>query len=98
MARPQKYTDEQIVAALIEKKGMVYLAAASVGCDADTIHRRAKASAKVRQTLAEERGKVVDAAESRLIAAVEKGEAWAIQLTLKTIGKERGYVERAEHD
>jgi hypothetical protein len=38
----------------------------------------------------------IDRAESALDQAVEDGEGWAISLTLKTIGKERGYFERHE--
>ncbi len=30
------------------------------------------------------------------MAAVNKGQPWAVSLVLKTLGKERGYVERGE--
>jgi hypothetical protein len=38
----------------------------------------------------------IDVAESALDRAVLNGEGWAISLTLKTIGKQRGYFERHE--
>jgi hypothetical protein len=38
----------------------------------------------------------IDVAESALDRAVLNGEGWAISLTLKTIGKDRGYIERQE--
>ncbi len=38
----------------------------------------------------------VDTAESALDRAVLNGEGWSISLTLKTIGKNRGYVEQTE--
>lgn len=44
----------------------------------------------------EAREATVDIAETALKRAVLNGEAWAIALTLKTIGKKRGYVERTE--
>ena len=79
-------------------KGMVCLAAAKLGCDPDTIHNRAKTSRAVAQSLREERGRVVDLAELKLFKAIENGERWAVQLCLKTLGRDRGYVERQEVD
>ncbi len=38
----------------------------------------------------------VDRAEYKLDDALEDGQPWAIALVLKTIGKDRGYVERSE--
>lgn len=94
MGRPIKFTDEQMVAALAECKGMVYLAARRVGCSPDAIHKRARKSAAVRDAIRTHRGEVVDAAELKLYAAVMDGEPWAIQLCLKTLGRDRGYSER----
>lgn len=97
MARARKYSDEEMIAALVSARGMVYHAAARVGCDADTIYNRAKSSPEVAAAMKAERGKMVDTAEQKLYDAVVRGEPWAIQLALKTLGKDRGYVERAEH-
>ena len=38
MAAKQKYTQQQIIEALRETKGMVYLAAKRLGCEAQTIY------------------------------------------------------------
>jgi hypothetical protein len=35
-------------------------------------------------------------AEAKLMQAVDKGEQWAITMILRTLGRERGYVERQE--
>ncbi len=94
--RKRKYTDEQMIAALGECKGMVYLAAARIGCSPDAIYDRAKISPDVAAVLVCERGKVIDAAELKLYQAIMNGEPWAIQMCLKTLGKSRGYVERTE--
>lgn len=96
MARLQKYTDEQIIEALKATKGMVYLAAERVGCEADTIYNRAKKSKAVAEVIRAERGKVVDTSELRLFTAILNGEAWAVLFSLRTLGKDRGYVERQE--
>jgi hypothetical protein len=97
MARPQVYSDEEMVAALEEKHGLVYLAAKSLGCSPDTIRHRAKQSPAVAECIVAQRGQVIDTAEERLYEAVHKGQPWAVGLVLKTLGRDRGYVERSEH-
>lgn len=96
MGRPRKYTDKEIIAALKKKRGMVYLAAAKIGCEADTIYNRAKSSSAVASVMRHERGKVVDLAEDKLFCAIQKGEPWAIQMALRCLAKDRGYIERVE--
>lgn len=44
----------------------------------------------------EEREKIIDIAENRLFKALNEGEQWAINKTLSTLGKRRGYVEKTE--
>lgn len=98
MARPQRYSNEQIIEALRHTKGMVYLAAKHLGCNHETISLRAKSSPKVAAELKVQRGEFVDNAELRLMNAVNNNEPWAILNTLKTIGKDRGYFEKNEID
>jgi hypothetical protein len=93
MARPRVYTNERMIAALVQTKGMVYLAARSIGCDPSTIFDRAKRSPAVADCIKSQRGEVVDIAEMKLYTAVLAGEPWAVQLCLKTLGKDRGYRE-----
>jgi hypothetical protein len=96
MAGRQRYTAADIIAALRETKGMVFLAAKHLGCDADTIKNYAKRYPSVATALLAERGEMIDTAELKLWASIQNGEAWGITLALKTIGKDRGYVERTE--
>jgi hypothetical protein len=96
MARPRVYSDARIIAALKKKKGLVFLAAASIGCDPDTIYDRAKNTPAVAAMIRAQRGQVVDAAEEKLFAAIKRGAPWAIALTLKTLGKDRGYLDSKE--
>lgn len=42
------------------------------------------------------RSSLVDIAESHLIDAIQNGERWAVQLVLKTLGKNKGYTEKQE--
>lgn len=96
LGRPYKYTDEQIKAALRETQGAPYLAADRLGCEPDTIYQRAKKNPAIWKLIYKLRGKMVDTAELQLLAAVQRGDPWAIQFALRTLGKDRGYVERTE--
>lgn len=51
----------------------------------------------VAQAIKDEREALVDLGELALYKQVQNGEAWAVTLLLKTLGKDRGYVERSEH-
>jgi len=72
------------------------LAAKHLGCTPSTIHHRAQKNPKIRECIEDERGWILDFAESKLLQAVKGGEAWAVCFLLKTQGKGRGYVERQE--
>jgi hypothetical protein len=98
MPRPRIYTDEQMIAALQDCKGMVYIAAKRIGCEADTIYKRSRSSARVRNAMAKERGEFVDMAELKLFQAVENGEPWAITMALRCLGKDRGYFTKEQVD
>jgi hypothetical protein len=93
----QRYTAKQVEEALIETKGMIFLAAHRLGCNPDTIRNYCKRYPSVEAAKEAQRGRMVDLAENKLLESIEKGEAWGITLCLKTIGKDRGYVERQEH-
>lgn len=90
------YPTEDIIKALQGVDGLVSLAAKNLGCSTRTIYLRAKRVKAVQDVIDSCRAALVDEAERALRAAVVGGEAWAVALTLKTLGKERGYVERQE--
>jgi transposase-like protein len=92
----QRYTTEQIIKALKETNGMIYLAARRLGCTPQTIYNRANRTQVIKQAIEDSRGEIVDLAEQKLRLAILAGEPWAVALTLKTLGKQRGYVERQE--
>lgn len=94
--RTTRYTDDEMCKALTSFNGMVYLAAKHLGCAPSAIYRRMEKSARVREVVDNSRGELLDVAETALKAAVTAKEGWAVCFTLKTIGKDRGYVERQE--
>jgi hypothetical protein len=91
-----KYTQRQVITALKQTKGMVYLAAKRLGCDSKTINNYRTRFPQVEGVIMEERGELVDMAEVRLLQALNRGDPWAVRFFLITQGKHRGYVERQE--
>jgi len=90
------YSNEEIIKALDDTHGMIFLASQKLGCTPKTIYRRAEKVRAVRDVIDSHRGKLLDTAELKLEQAILAGEQWAINLALKTIGKHRGYTERQE--
>ena len=95
MSRP--VSTDRIIECLKETNGLISLAAKRVPCSVTTIYARAQAVQKVQRTIEECRGELVDYGELALRKAVIGGEPWAVGLVLKTLGRDRGYVERTEN-
>lgn len=91
-----KYPTGLIVDSLLANNGLIAAAARQLGCSPETIRRRARRSKTIQQAISDGRERLLDKTEEKLVAAIENGEPWAIALVLKTLGKDRGYVERQE--
>ena len=98
MAGQARLTVEQIEHALKQAAGNVTYAAKSLGVSRSTIHRRIAESVTLQQVLTDAREELVDVAESALRKEVLNGNITAIIFTLKTQGKDRGYVERTQQE
>lgn len=96
MARPEKFTAEQVAKALADAHGLVSVAARSLGTHRETIEAYIKRYPTVAQAKEQARESIIDLAEGELYKAVNKGQLPAIFFLLKTIGKNRGYTERQE--
>ena len=92
----RKYTQEQVIEALEQSKGLIAPAARALGCSRDTIRSYLDEYSAVAQAKLDQEEAVKDMAENALYAAILRGEAWAICFYLKCRAKDRGYVERAE--
>jgi transposase len=97
MTDNEKLTTDQVIAALHETRGMVTVAARRLGVATNTVKRYIRKYKSVQESLEEERERTIDIAELKLFEAIQDGQPWAISMLLKTIGKNRGYVERQEH-
>lgn len=94
--RRRQVSATAIETALRHVAGNVTLAARELGVTRDAMYKRMKAQPELVAIVAECRDELVDHAESSLRRAVLRGNIRAVQFTLKTIGKDRGYVERRE--
>lgn len=96
--RLKRLTIAQIEHALRQASGNVSYAAEALGVGRSTLYRRIQESAVLQQVLQDAREELVDIAEDALKQEVRKGNVTAIIFTLKTLGRSRGYIERAEHE
>ena len=97
MAR-QRYSQRQVADAIRSTRGLVTLAARSLGCDRSTVENYCDRYPAVRKALEEARNQRLDIAEAMLFSAIDKGELQAITFFLRTVGRHRGYGDRVEVD
>ena len=88
--------DEKLKQALQESNGNISHAARSLGISRNAIHQHVNANPELKQILDDSRQTMLDEAENALLSAVREKRGWAVCFTLKTIGQERGYIERAD--
>lgn len=86
---------EEVKQALTATKGLMSLAAERLGCNRQYLYEYVKKHG-LESIRDEARAKMVDTAEIALESAVLDKQGWAVCFTLKTLGKDRGYVERQE--
>jgi hypothetical protein len=85
-----------MIEAVQKNKGMVYLAAKTLGCSPQTVYNYAKNYVTVQQAIDNERGLFLDNTELKLDEAIQDGQGWAIAFALRTLGKHRGYIEKQQ--
>lgn len=93
-----RISTERMIEALKRSHGNMKLAAEMLGCSRETIRKRSAKVQRVMDVINEEREAIIDVAESALYTKILEGDMRAIEFTLRTIGKHRGYVERQERE
>jgi hypothetical protein len=93
MAR--KYSRKTVLATLRTHHGLISLAADALGCSRSTLYAYLDADPELAAVVEEERERLVDLAEDGLFFHLTERSPWAIALVLKTLGKSRGYGDRA---
>ena len=76
--------------------GVQSLIAKKLGVDRATVSKYLSRNPKMMELCKTEREKIIDISENRLFKAANDGHKWAIDRILKTLGKNRGYVEKQE--
>lgn len=94
MSKTPQFTVEQVGRALEQSKGLVAPAARALKCSQSTVRNYIKRHPTLEQTKIDEREKMIDAAEAALYKQIMVGDITAIIFTLKTIGRDRGYIEK----
>ena len=96
MAGTKRYAEKDVIAAIRDARGIKATAAANLGCTRQTIDNYISGSPAIAAAYREARDTLLDHAESQLVAKVDQGEWPAIRFLLVTLGKDRGFTERAE--
>ena len=94
----KKLKEEQVIEALKQSHGLNTGAAELLGVSFPTIERYIADSVAAQEIIAHWKNRRIDRAEYKLDEAIERGEGWAIAMTLKghKAGRERGYGESVD--
>jgi hypothetical protein len=91
-------SNAKIAEALRKTHGNFMLSAQMLKCSRVMIWSRVKKSEELQKIVEDERAGFVDVAEGALYSATLNGEAWAIQFTLRNLGRDRGYFEKQQQE
>lgn len=84
-------TDEEIIEALQETKGIIYYAADLLGMTRSNLDNRIRKNEKLQEALIDAREGVIDLAEAKLFKKLDEDQWNAIEFVLRRLGKNRGY-------
>lgn len=91
-----KHDPQKMVDLIIKHHGNLSAVAKAMKISRATIHQYAERFPELKEAIKDARETMTDIAESKLLLAIKRGDAWAVCFYLKTQGKSRGYVERQE--
>lgn len=89
-------TQEEIIDALVEKRGLIAQTAELLQCSFQGLKRRIFEDPEIFDVYTWLREYITDIAEEGLVEAVAARRPWAIKMRLERIGKDRGYSDRLE--
>ena len=93
-----KVTKDQLSLAIAEGKGIVTAICQRLNISRWAFYKRIKNNPDLVVELRTAREELADVAELKLWEKLKEGDIRAILFTLKTIGKDRGFVEKMEID
>lgn len=90
------YPKELFEKAITNSMGIKSAIVKRAGCSRQTLDNAIERWPELGTMIEEERSRIVDLAESKLLQQVDAGEMRAILFTLETLGKDRGWSKRTE--
>lgn len=92
-------TPRQWAAALMQTRGLRWRAAALLGASGNTLTGAIEKCPALGEVAAEARERMLDDAEAKLAdKAIDEGDGECLRYLLKTVGRDRGYGEKVQHD
>jgi len=91
-----RYTQQQVIDALVQAGGLKAPAAKALRCSRFTINYYVRRYPAVKQACEDAIQDSLDLAQSKLMILVEREDWRAIRYLLSTLGKDRGFTERQE--
>ena len=91
MARTEQYTVDQVIRA-IENGHTAQGAGKLLGCTGEAIRGYAKRYKSIDRALRAERKNLRDAAQNSMLAAVYRGEGWAVMGVFKTFDEDGEFI------
>jgi hypothetical protein len=92
----QRYSAQDMIDALKQAQGRVYIAAQLLGCSHTTVYNYLDTYPTVAQAKDEYEGKEIDMVELQLMKQINQGNLGAIIYYLKTKGRKRGWTEKID--
>lgn len=96
--KKEQFTQAEVADALRESKGFVSAAARRLACDGQTVYNYMERYPELKEIRKEAKEAEKDLAEMMLGKMIRDGQFLATCFYLKTQAKDRGYVERQEHE
>lgn len=96
--RTRTFTEANMALALERNNGVIIRAAEELGCSRRTIEVRMKESEPLRELVKSKLEETKDFAEEAIKDKMLKGDTTMLIFFAKTKMKDRGYIERVEHD
>ena len=90
------YTNEQIVTAIRDSAGLITTISKRLGCARATAARYIELYPEAHEALQDEREKLLDIAESKVIGSINEGDTQMAKWYLTQLGKARGYGDKLD--
>lgn len=96
MARGVKLTKDKVAQMIVKKAGNISEVARAMKVSRKAVYAKINQHEDLAELLADTRAELIDLAESKLRSQIDKENITAIIFTLKTQGRNRGYIEKLD--